>query len=90
MKHIRSTVAIAVALTSLTSGTGAPAQERPPSDSQKVEMRLYPTTAGTFGFWPAEMRHFAWTKGDTVLQLHGIGPWMITYVNSSDDPRTPK
>ena len=43
--------------------------------------------AGTFGFWPAGMRHFAWAKGETVLQLHGIGPWMITYVNPADDPR---
>lgn len=46
--------------------------------------------AGTFGFWPAEMRHFAWAKGDTVLQLHGVGPWTITYVNPADDPRKPK
>jgi len=46
--------------------------------------------AGTFGFWLAEMRHFAWAKGETVLQLHGTGPWIITYVNPSDDPRKPK
>ena len=46
--------------------------------------------AGTFGFWPAGMRHFAWAKGETVVQLHGIGPWMITYVNPSDDPRNLK
>jgi quercetin dioxygenase-like cupin family protein len=46
--------------------------------------------AGTFGFWPAEMKHFAWAKGETIIQLHGIGPWMITYVNPSDDPRKPK
>jgi hypothetical protein len=38
--------------------------------------------AGTFGFWPAGMRHFAWAKGDTVVQLHGIGPWMINVVKS--------
>ena len=46
--------------------------------------------AGTFGFWPAGMRHFAWVKGKTVLQLHGTGPWMITYVNPADDPRNAK
>jgi hypothetical protein len=46
--------------------------------------------AGTFGFWPADMKHFAWAKGDTVLQLYGTGPWMITYVNPSDDPRKPQ
>lgn len=46
--------------------------------------------AGTYGYWPADMRHFAWTKGDTVLQLHGIGPWTLTYVNAADDPRAKK
>ena len=46
--------------------------------------------AGTFGYWPAGMKHFAWAKGDTVVQLHGIGPWTITYVNPSDDPRNMK
>ena len=35
-------------------------------------------------------KHFVWTKGETVVQLHGIGPWTITYVNSSDDPRKSK
>src|SRR6266850_7516399 len=38
--------------------------------------------AGTFGFWPAGMKHFAWAKGETVLQVHGIGPWGIVYVNT--------
>lgn len=47
-------------------------------------------TAGTFGFWAAEMRHFVWVKGDTIIQLHGTGPWMITYVNPADDPRNAK
>ena len=43
--------------------------------------------AGSFGFWPAGMKHFAWMEGETVLQLHGQGPWTITYVNPADDPR---
>jgi Domain of unknown function (DUF4437) len=47
-------------------------------------------TAGTFGFWAAGMRHFVWAKGETVIQLHGTGPWMITYVNPADDPRNAK
>ena len=46
--------------------------------------------AGTFGFWPAGMRHFAWARGETVLQLHGPGPWAINYVNPADDPRNAK
>jgi hypothetical protein len=43
--------------------------------------------AGAFGFMAAQMRHYAWTRGDTVLQLHGVGPWQINYVNPADDPR---
>jgi quercetin dioxygenase-like cupin family protein len=46
--------------------------------------------AGTFGYWPAGMKHFAWAKGETVIQLHGIGPWAINYVNPADDPRNQK
>lgn len=45
--------------------------------------------AGSFGYWPAGTRHFAWAEGETILQLHGQGPWTITYVNAGDDPRTP-
>jgi hypothetical protein len=43
--------------------------------------------AGSFGYWPIGMRHFAWAEGETVLQLHGRGPWTVTYVNAADDPR---
>ena len=46
--------------------------------------------AGSFGFWPAGMKHTAWSEGDTVIQLHGIGPWQINYVNPADDPRNAK
>jgi quercetin dioxygenase-like cupin family protein len=46
--------------------------------------------AGTFGFWPAGMKHFVWVKGETVVQLHGVGPWRIEYLNPADDPRKAK
>jgi hypothetical protein len=47
-------------------------------------------SAGAFGYWPAGMTHFAWTKGETIIQVHGVGPWGITYVNPADDPRNAK
>lgn len=31
--------------------------------------------------------HFALTREETVVQLHGTGPWGITYINPADDPR---
>jgi quercetin dioxygenase-like cupin family protein len=46
--------------------------------------------AGTYGFWPAGMKHTAWFDGETIIQLHGIGPWQINYVNPADDPRNAK
>lgn len=46
--------------------------------------------AGTYGVWPAGMRHFVWVKGETVVQYHGDGPWKIEYFNPDDDPRKKK
>lgn len=43
--------------------------------------------SGTFAALGPGMRHFAFTKGRTVIQLHGEGPWGLVYVNSADDPR---
>jgi len=51
------------------------------------EKALNAMNAGAFGFWPAGMRHFVSVKGVTIVQFHGVGPWGITYVNPSDDPR---
>ena len=46
--------------------------------------------AGSFAFMPPAMRHYAWATGETVLQVHGMGPWRINYVNPADDPRNKK
>jgi hypothetical protein len=46
--------------------------------------------AGTYGSWPAGMKHYVWVKGETVVQFHGDGPWVIQYVNPADDPRNTK
>lgn len=42
---------------------------------------------GSFAVMPAKTNHFAFTKEETVIQLHGMGPWGITYVNPAEDPR---
>lgn len=46
--------------------------------------------AGGFAFMPPKMNHFAWTSGETVIQIHALGPWQINYVNPADDPRLAK
>jgi hypothetical protein len=51
-----------------------------------------PTTlsSGGYAVMPARMKHFAWSVGDTVLQIHGTGPFKIIYVNASDKPAAAK
>jgi quercetin dioxygenase-like cupin family protein len=44
-------------------------------------------TAGAYAFVPARMAHFAWTDDDTTVQVHGVGPFVINYVNPADDPK---
>jgi len=42
--------------------------------------------AGGFVHMPKGMQHFAWFTEETI-QLHGMGPQGIIYVNPADDPR---
>jgi quercetin dioxygenase-like cupin family protein len=44
--------------------------------------------AGSFVRIPVGHAHFAWTEEETVVQLNGVGPFAIEYVNAKDDPRT--
>ena len=50
----------------------------------KAAMKDLP--AGGYALLPAEMRHFAMAKTDAIVQVHGIGPFVLTYVNPGDDP----
>ena len=31
--------------------------------------------------------HFGFFNDETILQVHGVGPWEVNYVNPADDPR---
>jgi quercetin dioxygenase-like cupin family protein len=42
--------------------------------------------AGGFAEAPAGMNHYAWASSATVVQVHGQGPFALTYVNPADDP----
>ncbi|MEQ1591678.1 MAG: cupin domain-containing protein [Thiobacillaceae bacterium] len=43
--------------------------------------------AGSVAIMQPKTNHFAWTKEETIVQVHGVGPWGINYVNPADDPR---
>jgi hypothetical protein len=42
---------------------------------------------GSAAIMQPKTRHFAWTEAETEIQVHGVGPWAINYVNPADDPR---
>jgi quercetin dioxygenase-like cupin family protein len=42
---------------------------------------------GAFAIVQPDMPHYAWTGDETTIQVHGVGPWDIKYVNPEDDPR---
>jgi len=44
--------------------------------------------AGGFVSVPPKHPHYAWAgKEETVVQVHGVGPTDLTFVNPADDPR---
>ena len=45
--------------------------------------------AGDYIMLPKEMRHFGLSKGESVVQVHGMGPFVINWVNPADVPAPP-
>jgi quercetin dioxygenase-like cupin family protein len=43
--------------------------------------------AGGYSYVAKGMTHYAWFTEDSIIQLHGMGPQGVTYVNPADDPR---
>ncbi len=48
------------------------------------EGKLKAMSPGNFMLMPKEMRHFGMAKGDLILQIHGIGPFKVNWVNPSE------
>ncbi len=46
-----------------------------------------PLSAGGVAIMQPKTHHFGWTDQETIIQVHGVGPWAINYVNPADDPR---
>jgi Cupin domain len=50
------------------------------------ESKMMTLGVGTYVFMPRRMHHFAGAKTASIVQVHGVGPFKITYVNPADDP----
>jgi quercetin dioxygenase-like cupin family protein len=42
--------------------------------------------AGSYAVMPTGVRHYALAKGETVVQVSGMGPFRMNYINPADDP----
>lgn len=51
------------------------------------ESKMHPIPRGGVAIMQAATRHYAMVKEATEVQLHGVGPWAINYINPADDPR---
>ncbi len=49
--------------------------------------RSHALNAGGYHYLPGKAHHSAFTKARTIVQIHGDGPFDITYVNPKDDPQ---
>jgi quercetin dioxygenase-like cupin family protein len=54
------------------------------------ESKEHTLPPGAFSIMPKGVHHYAWTRKESEYQIHGVGPWGITYVNPEDDPRNAK
>lgn len=51
---------------------------------QGKETKLQP---GDVAIMQPNTPHYAYTTKETEIQVHGVGPWTLTFVDPKDDPR---
>jgi hypothetical protein len=51
-----------------------------------VESNMQSFGRDGFASIPANHAHYAMARGQTIVQVHAIGPFQLTYVNPADDP----
>lgn len=81
-----------------TEGTRIPAHWHPADENVTVlkgtfqvgmgekfdDTKLETMNVGNFVSMPKEMRHFALNKTDTIIQVHGAGPFKVNWVNPDE------
>jgi hypothetical protein len=56
------------------------------SMGDKAGENVHTLDVAAYHFLPGKMHHSAEVKGETVVELHGNGPFDIHYLNPADDP----
>jgi quercetin dioxygenase-like cupin family protein len=50
------------------------------------DSKLTALPAGSFAYVDPSMHHYAAASGETVIQIHGLSPLAVNYINPADDP----
>jgi quercetin dioxygenase-like cupin family protein len=48
---------------------------------------LHDFPVGSYVLMPKQMHHFATAKGEVIVQIQAMGPFVLNYVDPADDPR---
>jgi|SRR5688572_30614541 quercetin dioxygenase-like cupin family protein len=58
------------------------------SSGEKVDRAsLKSLPPASFIHLPAGMPHYLWAEAESIVQVNGVGPFDVVYVNPKDDPR---
>jgi quercetin dioxygenase-like cupin family protein len=58
------------------------------ASGEKVDRAaLKPLPPASFVHLPAGMPHYAMAAVETIVQINGVGPFDVTYIDPKDDPR---
>ena len=60
------------------------------ASGEKVDRAaLKPLPPASFVHLPAGMPHYAMAAVETIVQINGVGPFDVTYIDPKDDPAQP-
>jgi hypothetical protein len=48
---------------------------------------MKPVPAASFIHLPAGMPHHLWAETEAIVQINGVGPFDVVYLDPADDPR---
>ena len=54
------------------------------------ESKMQSVGAGGYAALPAQMHHYFLAKSAATFQVHGMGPFVVNYINPADDPSKAK
>jgi quercetin dioxygenase-like cupin family protein len=61
------------------------------SSGEKLDQASFkPLPPGSFIHLPAGMPHYAMADGEVIVQINGMGPFDVQYIDPKDDPRLKK